>query len=157
MKTILNHSNRGLTSNGGFTLLEVVIAVSILTIGLLAIASLQGAAIQGNSSASISTIATILAADRLEKLGAFDEDALELKDSDGDGLAGLDDIGFDNNPKTHPDADHALLHQKMGGKSFDLYWNIATDHPNPGNKTINLIVVWNEKERTRRVELRQVR
>jgi prepilin-type N-terminal cleavage/methylation domain-containing protein len=50
----------------GFTLLEVIIAISILTFGLLAVASMQLTAIRGNYNASNITEATTVAQDRLE-------------------------------------------------------------------------------------------
>jgi len=56
---------------GGFTILEVIVAISILTIGLLAVASMQTAAIQGNSVAYRVTEATTLAQDRMEVLLAL--------------------------------------------------------------------------------------
>ena len=51
-----------------FTLLEVLVAISILSIGLLAVASMQVAAIQGNFHAKGVTTATALAQDTLEDL-----------------------------------------------------------------------------------------
>jgi type IV pilus assembly protein PilV len=53
---------------GGFTLLEIIIAISILTIGLLAVASMQSAAIRGNQLGYRVTEGTMLAQDRLEFL-----------------------------------------------------------------------------------------
>lgn len=59
------------TREGGFTIIEVIIAISILTIGLLAVASMQTAAIQGNAVAYRVTEATTLAQDRMEGLLAL--------------------------------------------------------------------------------------
>ena len=53
---------------GGFPLLEVIVAISILTFGLLAVASMQLTAIRGNYNASNITEATTVAQDRLEDL-----------------------------------------------------------------------------------------
>jgi prepilin-type N-terminal cleavage/methylation domain-containing protein len=39
----------GTKKDDGFTLLEVIMAISILTIGLLAVASMQASAIRGNA------------------------------------------------------------------------------------------------------------
>ncbi|RLB42452.1 MAG: hypothetical protein DRH12_05680 [Deltaproteobacteria bacterium] len=137
-----------LTCTKGFTLLEVVVAVSILTVGLLAIATLQGAAIRGNNHASTSTVAATVATDRVEKLLALSSDSVLLNDTDGDGTAGLSDIGVD--------ADHATTEQ-MNGATFSVFWNVAPDTPNSGNKTIGLIVEWNDRGRTRYMELTQIR
>ncbi len=140
---------RLISKNTGFTLLEVVVAVSILTVGLLAIATLQGAAIKGNNSATTNTIAATVATDRMEKLMALDLNSQELQDSDNDGQNGLSDTGSD--------ADHALMGQVISGRSFNIFWNVAEDTPNSGNKTIGLVVTWNDRGRTRKLEITQVR
>ena len=126
-------------------MLEVVVAVSILTVGLLAIATLQGAAIRGNNAAVGHSIAATVASDRMEKILAMEKDSPQLQDSDNDGLDGIHDTGAD--------ADHALTDQNINGMQFDIFWNVAPDSPNTGNQTIGLIVVWNDRGRTRRVEM----
>jgi prepilin-type N-terminal cleavage/methylation domain-containing protein len=55
-------------NEAGFTLLEVIAAVSILTVGLLAVASMQTAAIQGNDKAYRVTEAATWAQNRIETL-----------------------------------------------------------------------------------------
>jgi type IV pilus assembly protein PilV len=52
----------------GFTLLEIIVAISILTFGILAVASMQGAAIRGNQLGYRLTEGSTLAQDRLEFL-----------------------------------------------------------------------------------------
>lgn len=52
----------------GFTLLEILIAISILAFGLLAVASMQSKAIQGNFFAGGKTEAVTWAQDRMETL-----------------------------------------------------------------------------------------
>jgi len=54
----------------GFTLLEVILAMSLLTVGLLAVASLQVSAIKGNAHANHITEATTLAQEKVEDLMA---------------------------------------------------------------------------------------
>ena len=54
----------------GFTLLEILIAISILTVGLLAVATMQGTALRGDTHAYSKTEASTLAQDRMEKLMA---------------------------------------------------------------------------------------
>ena len=64
----------------GFTLIEVVVAISILSVGLLAVASMQTAAINGNDKAYRITEGVTWAQDRLEYLLAlpYDDAALSL-------------------------------------------------------------------------------
>jgi len=62
------NKDHALTSERGFTLVEVLIALTIFAIGLLALASMQVTALRGNSNAQIVTDATALAEGTLEWL-----------------------------------------------------------------------------------------
>jgi prepilin-type N-terminal cleavage/methylation domain-containing protein len=53
---------------GGFTLLELLVAIGVLTVGLLAVATMQSTAIQGNLLGYRYTEAANLAQDRMEYL-----------------------------------------------------------------------------------------
>jgi len=59
-------------NNRGFSLLEVVIALGIFSIGILAIAGLQITATSGNAKARYRTEAATLAQDVVERLLAID-------------------------------------------------------------------------------------
>ena len=63
--------------NDGFTILEVVIAASIFSVGILAVAALQTAAIKTLSSSNYITTGTTNAQDKVEEL-------MELSFSDSD-------------------------------------------------------------------------
>ncbi len=141
----------------GFTLLEVIFAVSILTIGILAVASMQGTAIWGNARAMDVTDATSLAGDRIEKLAALPYDSTDLEDKDGDGTSGLDQTGFDNNPDTKADADYGVALQTARGKSYSLYWNVAVDAAKSGTKTINVMVVWKDHGKEKQLSMRHIK
>ena len=84
-----NSVGRKITREGGFTLLEVVIAISILTVGLLAVATMQTAAIRGNDIAYSVTESTTWAQDRLEALTAlpYTDAALSLGTGKADPLS----------------------------------------------------------------------
>jgi len=72
MKSIIKRFTRNRKQGTeGFTLVEVMIAISIFTIGILAIASMQISAINGNDSANNLTGATTWAQDRIEELLAL--------------------------------------------------------------------------------------
>jgi type IV pilus modification protein PilV len=61
--TGMRHAARG---EEGFSLIEVLVALTILAVGLLSLALLQVTAIKGNADASKSSIATDLAQTKLE-------------------------------------------------------------------------------------------
>jgi type IV pilus assembly protein PilV len=56
--------------NNGFTLIEMLIAIVILAVGLLSMATLTGAIIQKNKLSNDLTAATTLAQDKLEDIRA---------------------------------------------------------------------------------------
>ena len=138
----------------GFTLLEVIFAISILTIGILAVAVMQGNSIRGNSFAGSVSSGTTWASDKMEKLiaAAYDSyDDSDLSDSDGDGDAGLNDIGFDDDPATQDDADHR---ETQG--NYTVYWNISENSVLSNTKTISLIVIWTDHGVEKNVSMRYV-
>jgi type IV pilus modification protein PilV len=60
-----------LKKENGFTLLEVLIAITIFAVGLLAVAVLQTSAIKMNSTSNKLTNISTLAMDQIEKLSAL--------------------------------------------------------------------------------------
>ena len=56
------------SGNKGFTLIEVLIVIVILSIGLLGMASLTVGVIKGNSHSKHSTTATVLAQEKIEDI-----------------------------------------------------------------------------------------
>jgi prepilin-type N-terminal cleavage/methylation domain-containing protein len=69
------------TRQSGFTILEVMVAISILAIGLLAVFSGQNMAIQGDNRANRLTEAMTLAQDKVEELLALPYDDVDATGS----------------------------------------------------------------------------
>ena len=69
------------TRQSGFTILEVMVAISILAIGLLAVFSGQNMAIQGSNRANRLTEAMTLAQDKVEELLALPYDDVDATGS----------------------------------------------------------------------------
>jgi len=67
---MLNTSNSTINNQAGFTLMEVLIALLILSIGLLGLASLQTNGLRSNQMASMRTTATQLANDIADRMRA---------------------------------------------------------------------------------------
>jgi type IV pilus assembly protein PilV len=152
---IMNRNNTTKMGKGsnenGFTLIEVIVAISILTFGILAIASMQISSIRGNSFASGTTEGTTLAGDELERLMTLPWDNPLLQDTDGDAAAGLNDTDFDDDPTTQDDADH-----QASEDSYTIYWNIADDTPITNIKTLNITVTWMDHGAQKSVSLQRV-
>jgi prepilin-type N-terminal cleavage/methylation domain-containing protein len=112
----------------GFTLIEVLIAMAIFAVGILALAGLQVTYIGGNASAQMQTEATALGAQVIEHLKSLPFDAAEL------------------DPSANP-------HQPPAGGSgpYDVRWTV-TDVPTVNNaKTIDVTVTPINRVNGRRV------
>ncbi len=96
----------------GFTLLEILITVCILAIGILAVASMQMAAIQGNDLAGDLSVATCVATDQMEKL---------IQEP-------YDDIATSGSPVTRG--------------MYTINWSVDEDAVYDNTKTVTLVVSW---------------
>lgn len=111
----------------GFTLIETMIAIVVLTIGIFALYSMQTTSIRYNASANATTGSSTWAADQIEQLLALAYDAPQLSDGDGNGVAGLNTTG------ATADGQAASLDQR-----YTIFWNIADQlNPNPNDPTIS--------------------
>jgi type IV pilus assembly protein PilV len=107
----------------GFTLSEVLVAIVVLSLGLLGLESMHIAAIQVNSIASRLTQGTTLAQDRAEQLLALPYDDPLLADTTGQGIM---TSYTDTNPP----------------QGYTIRWEVDTNVPSVGVKTINIFVTW---------------
>ena len=143
-----------LKRNEGLTLLEVLAAVAILSFGLLAVATMQGSSIKGNSQAIGTTEAITLAQDKLEELMRLPYSDADLTDTDNDGTSqdanddGIDEVGPDLNFGLDDTVDGGGTviadNSEVNGR-YTLYWNIAVDEPIVNVKTIRIIVLWEDR------------
>ena len=69
---------KNMNNEDGFTLIEALIALFVLTIGVLGMMTLQTTAIRGNYRASSMTIASSIATDQLERLRTLPFNAANL-------------------------------------------------------------------------------
>ena len=113
----------------GFTLLEVIIALAIFTIGILALYTAQTATMGYNSGASRMTTAVNWAAQTLESIVGLDY--RDLSDQNDDKVAGLAVTSTTG-------ADYSAV--SPDGR-YTIVWNVAEDMPMPNVKTVRVYVL----------------
>ena len=141
----------------GYTLVEILIAITILAFGLLAVATMQVRAIKTNAIASSISQGLTLGQAKVEELMNLAYSHPALSDTDGDGTNqdadedGIDDDG-DNFGLNHTvgEADNNTPKTNDG---YTIYWNVAVDEPVISSKTIRVIVTWTEKGKNKRIRL----
>jgi prepilin-type N-terminal cleavage/methylation domain-containing protein len=129
----------------GFTILELVVAIAILTFGLLAVASMQVSSIRGNAFAGRATEGATWATDRMEKLMDLAWDDPLIQDTDGDGSGGLGHA-------TSATADQPPDTQGQ----YTIYWNVADDVIINDTKTVCVIVLWEDHGIQKSISMQRV-
>ena len=109
--------------NKGFTIIEVLVALSIFAIGLLALATMQISAIQTNGFAYRTNIATLLAQDLLEDYKR---------------------LGYDGIPSTGNYTDNNPLNEHGVNDPAGIYNRTWTVADNGWRKTITVTVAWTD-------------
>ncbi len=105
---------RRLHRNSGFTLIEIMIAIAIITIGIFGVMSLVITVMKGNTLSKRVTTATTIAQDKMEDFKRMDYDNV------------VDDFGTD----TYYDIE------------YYLEADVAPDNPAIDTKTITVDVYW---------------
>jgi type IV pilus assembly protein PilV len=129
-------SGKGKRHQSGFTLIEVLIAIAILTVGLLAVAKMQISAIQGNYFSSNTSAALSLAEDKMEDLLGRTYTDADLADTQAGNNADLSSLVT----KDHEELN--INEAGAGGGIYHRIWNVADNTPITDTKTITLIVTW---------------
>ncbi|MCD6198997.1 MAG: prepilin-type N-terminal cleavage/methylation domain-containing protein [Deltaproteobacteria bacterium] len=132
----------------GFSLIEILIAITVFAIGILAVGNMQITAIKGNSFANDLTEAVTLAQSKMEELISLNYNDPLLDDGDLDGTNqdldddGIDDGGNDFGLNDIGNADGSEQYQAVGNLQYNIFWNIAPDEPTTDTKIIRVIVTW---------------
>ncbi len=134
--------------DNGFTLLEVLIAMFILAIGLLAVAGMQVTTIEGNDFSLDMTEAVILAQDEAEKLANLSFDDVQLSDAvPGNWVAAINDFG-DLSPPLDTNFTNAEVRNMnnpanlINGVQYNIATYIQGNTPAPNVKTVAVVVDW---------------
>lgn len=109
------------SNNRGFTLIEVLVAMVILSIGIIALTSMQTTGIKGNATANILTTGGTWAADSVERIFAMEYN--DLKDTTSTSVDG----------------------------HYSTNWEVTDDTPLPNTKTVAVTVTSSDGGEQRRV------
>lgn len=141
----------------GFTLLEILIAIAILSFGLLAVATMQATSIKGNSQAIGITEGINLAQDVIEELIGLDYNHADLSDTDNNGTnQDVDDDGVDDDggnfglDDTVDGGGNVIADNWATSGRYTIYWNVAVDEPINNIKTIRVTVQWTDRHASKR-------
>jgi len=124
----LRLNNRLPDNQNGFTMIEILIAITIFAVGMLAVASMQVSGIHGNATANVLTGASAWAADTLESLLVRPYDHIDL------------------DPAGNP-------HSGGTQGRYTITWNVTQDAVMPNTKTIAVNVSYTDRGKPRNVFL----
>ena len=169
------HRSDALKDSRGFSLLEVLLGISVFMIGMLGVTALNISSLKSNTFSGNLSEATLIGATKIEEImgmdfddltdgnldgtgqddngDGIDDDAVTLNTHDNNTNFGLDDIGVGNTDG----------YEDNLGKNgiYTVYWNVAVSTPipvtPPRTKTINVIVEWHVKDEPRRISMEVVR
>jgi len=111
-------------NQSGFTLLEVLIAISILTVGLLGVAQMQIMGIKGNYFSGNTTTALTLAEEKMEDLLGKSYSDAELTNGN------------------HPDTNNPIDETGQAGGTYSRMWIVTDNTPITDTKTVMVNVSW---------------
>lgn len=132
-------------NNHGLTLLEVLIAMAIFTMGMAGLIALQISSIRGNTASSRAMKAGMIAQLHMEKVIAADFFADGLRDINPSNNSGLHAV-------TNPDYyNRDVDGQAFVDKHYDLVINVADSIPIRNTKTIVVMVLWDKSRQLRKL------
>ena len=158
----------------GFSLIEVLLGISVFMIGMLGVTALNISSLKSNTFSGNLSEAVNIAGDKIEDLMVVEFEHDDLKDTDGDGTDedllpaisvkifgdGIDDnggnFGLDD---TGTGAGEADKYELGVGRNdmYNIYWNVAIDEPLPEKtKKVNVIVEWYAKDQKRTISISSI-
>ena len=158
MKKTVHGSRFTVHGQKGLTLIEVLVALTILAIGLLGVSLMQVMSITGNTYSRQMAVATELAQDMLEKFGASTYTATAEDSSlsagnhpDANDVPGLAPAVF--NAGAVDDCDHPgnTVDERglqIGPTVYIRTWTVTDNNPATDMKTIVVTVCWEERDTT---------
>ncbi len=132
-----------INNDNGFSLIEILIAIAILSIGMMAVTNMQVSSTSGNSGTIDMTDATNIAEETIYTFLSLNYDDPLLVDPNP--VTGTPGYGLEFTP-AEPRAAFQLpadIQQIQGEYTVEV--NIANDFPIPDTTTYRVIISWNDQ------------
>ncbi len=123
----------------GFSLLELLVASTILTVGLVSLAQLLALAVTANAAAGQATYAAVLAAQKIEDLRAMSWESLQ--GTIGDSADSLDRAG-------------RTLDNSSRRAAYTRRWSVDPLPADPNNTLVIEVIVRSRRDDTRIITVR---
>jgi len=134
-------NNRRCLGSRGFSLIEILVAVIILSVGILAVSQMTIMGLRVNTVNNERMYARVVMSQLFEELNNYPPDDPLVDDRDHD-PTDLDEI---------EDPDHArTIADSTARYSYEARWNVADDVPEVDLKTIRIHILWGPND-TRKV------
>ena len=116
----------------GFSLLEVMMAIMLLSVGLMALVKMQTTAVASNAFGNRLTQATFLAQDKVEELQLLNECYLEVLAKPEESWTAEDQNLVNNyNSQLSDSQDNWIIDEDSDGENDNFDWiNVPSDHAN---------------------------
>ncbi len=144
----------------GFGLIELMIAMTIMAVGILGIMKLQMQASFGNAGSRNTSAAVNLARSKLESLkrvGSYSiQEGVVVALQDQNGSTALDDWTDPDFPADPSDPSNLINEaddSRPLGRIFMVMWNIADNTPMTNFKTVRVRVAWTQNGQPRHLDL----
>jgi len=134
MRALSHALKMGQNDVGGFTILEILIALIILVVGMLAVGQMQISSIWGNSFSQANTAAMNLAQQQVEEIVRLSYD---------DPLLINTNAGNDGDLTVKEGHDHEITNGR-----YTITWNVADNAPILNSKTIVVMASWGANTKT---------
>ena len=125
-------SKRKRLSSAGFTMIEVMVSIGILTVGLLGVAMLLGTTIASGTRARYMNMANVLASEKLDNLTKWPSSGTACAQSDPNICAGGSLTGPATCASTDIYCDQITVNE-ASGTNYETQTQKVPDPANPGN------------------------
>lgn len=136
-----------LNNNRGFSLVEVLVALTIFAIGILAVAQMQYISMSADSSSAATTESAMITQEIAEALRQMDYESPDMLDLTADAAGGLDSAAVPTSPPSAGTSDYLFA---TPNNRYTAYYNVQDNSPYTDTKTIRIIVLWNDKSFAKR-------